>query len=313
MNVATGKRFFERFAERAQGIYPELNWILYDPSEGWSAAPESMDIAVLVDDAYCRTFKEALLAAPALRWVHTENSGIDDPFYSLIIQRGIKLTTSPGANAPEVAEFIFGLILREFKRLDEFGRQQQEHLWRRLELESLSDKTILILGLGAIGSRVATIAKAFGMNVMAVRKTERLVTGVDELGTCADLEQFMARADVVVLALPLTPMTENLLGDKLFAAMRDHAILINIARGGIIDMAAMKRALTSRPALRVCLDVLPLEPLPPEDELWTLPNLFLTPHVAWSSPLYRPRAAKVWLNNLMRLRDGKPFLHLAAK
>jgi phosphoglycerate dehydrogenase-like enzyme len=113
------------------------------------------------------------------------------------------------------------------------------------------------------------------------------------------------------LALPFSPLTRNLLSDRQFQAMREKSILINIARGGIVDTEALKRALSAKPSMRACLDVLPCEPLSGEDELWNFPNLFITPHVAWCSPLFRPRAAMIWLNNLARMRDGIPLMHLA--
>lgn len=313
MKIAAGKRIVDRFGAAACDICPQIEWLVYEPPGNWSSAPEEMEIAVLIDDAYTAAFKDAVLNAPRLRWVHTENSGIDDPFYHKLLDRGICLTTSPGANSPAVAEFVFGLILSSVKRLDGYRSLQGQHRWQRLEMESLSDKTILVVGLGAIGSRVAPIAKAFGMHVLGIRRTDRLTAAVDELGTPDDLDEFLARADIVVLALPYLPSTHNLIGARQFLLMKEKVLLINIARGGIIDSAALQQALASRPAMQACLDVFCKEPLPAEDPLWNCPNLLITPHVAFCSPLFRPRAATLWLGNLGRFLEGKHLMHTAAK
>jgi phosphoglycerate dehydrogenase-like enzyme len=264
---------------------------------------------VLTGDAYCNRFKEAMLKAADLRWLHTENSGIDGEFYEKILARKVLMTKSTGANAPEVAEFVFALILHRVKRLEELRRQQIDRIWQRLPLGSLADKTILVVGLGAVGGRVAKIARAFGLHVLGIRKKQESMEGVDEIGSLDRLPDFLARADIVVLALSLSPATINLLGASQLRLMREHVILVNIARGQIIDTTALHEALLTRPGMQACLDVLPEEPWPAGDRLWSLPNLFLTPHVAWSSPLYRPRVAELWLENLSRFRNNLPLVN----
>lgn len=309
MKIAAEIDFYNRYGAQAQAIWPEASWILFTPENNWSTSPSEAQIAVLSGEAYCNQFKEALLHAPQLCWLHTENSGIDGEFYQEMLNRKVLLTRSPGANAPETAEFVFALILQRIKRLEEFRRQQFDHRWQRLPLEGLSDKTILVIGLGAVGGRVARIAKAFGQHVLGIRKKPERVEGVDEIGSLDRLPEFLARADIVVLALTLSPETVNLLGSVQFGLMRERVILINVARGRIIDTTALYEALLSKPEMQACVDVMPKEPWPAHDVLWSLPNLLLTPHVAWSSPLYRPRVAKLWLDNISRFRDGLPLIN----
>lgn len=309
MKIAAGLAFYEQFGAKAEEIWPGIGWALLAPNGEWSAPPGEVQLAALVGDAYCNRFKEAMLKAPALRWLHTENSGVDGEFYEEILAGKVLLTRSPGANAPEVAEFVFALILRTIKRLEELRRQQLDRRWQRLALESLAGKTMLVAGLGAVGSRVATIAKAFGLHVLGIKKNPEPVAGVDEVGALDRLPEFLARADIVVLALVLSRETENLFGPAQFRLMKERAILVNVARGRIIDHPALRQALGARPDLHVCLDVMPEEPWPAGDDLWGCPNLFLTPHVAWSSPLYRPRVAGLWLENLARFRDHLPLLN----
>lgn len=177
----------------------------------------------------------------SLRWVHTENSGIDSLFYHELINRGITLTRSPGANAPETAEFIFALMLNKIKRIDMLTEQQRECRWERLPLGALNGQTLLIVGLGEIGSRVARIAEAFAMYVLGIRRSAELLAGVAEQGTVCDLQSFIPRADIIVLATPLTSETLHLLGEKELAVIKDGSLLINVSRGDVIDTAALRR------------------------------------------------------------------------
>lgn len=309
MKIAAGLGFYQQFGAKAEKVLPGINWALFAPDGSWSASPDDAHLAVLVDDAYRPDFKEAILKADDLRWLHTENSGVDGEFYERILARQVVLTRSPGANAPEVAEFVFALILREMKKLEELRRQQQERRWQRLPLESLAGKTMLVAGLGEVGGRVAAIARAFSLRVLGIQKHPEPVAGIDEVASPDRLDDFLALADIVVLALPLSPETGRLFGAERLDRLRQGAMLINVGRGGIIDIAALRQTLSARPDLRVCLDVLPEEPWPAGDDLWQTENLFITPHVAWSSPLYRPRVAELWLKNLARYRDGQPLLN----
>jgi len=312
MKIAAGQKFYEQHREEAEGIWPDLRWSLLRSDGTWSTPPNDIRAAALIGDAYRPQFKEALLRAPELAWVHTENSGTDYPFYKQILARNILLTRSPGANAPEVAEFVFATILSQLKQLMKFQQQQQRKEWRRLDLEGLTGKTILIVGLGEIGSRITKIARAFDMQVLGINNTAETILAVDELGTIDKLPHFLPRADIIVLALPLTLETTNLIGAEEINLMKETAILVNIARGEIIDHEALKKALSDRPSFKACLDVVPREPLPEDDALWSASNVLLTPHIAWSSPLYRQRAATMWLENLQRYRLGKSLRDLVA-
>ncbi len=311
MKVAAGRGFYERYGTAAQEIAPDLNWALIDADGSWSASPEDCDLIVLAGDAYTSAFVAVTSQLSTPRWAHTEDAGTDGPFYDAMRAKQAMLTHSPGANAPEVAEFAFSFILWSAKRLGDFRDQQRAHEWQLLDLDSLSDKTIVIVGLGAIGSHIARYAKGFGMRVLGLRQSATGVEHVDQQGTLSDLHTFLPDADFVVLALPLTPQTQGLIGKAELDLMKPTATLVNIARGAIADMAAVRDALTSGQLRHVCLDVLPTEPWPQDDPLWDVPNLFFTPHNAWSSPLYLPRVAEVWLENLGRYVRGEALLHRA--
>jgi phosphoglycerate dehydrogenase-like enzyme len=309
MQIAAGRSFFECVADRADAIVPKLQWVFIKADGSAIKSPEACELLVLAGESYTSHFVDTALRIPAVRWAHTEDAGTDGRFYDTMRARGVTVTHSPGTNAREVAEFAFGQVLWSAKRFDSFRDQQRAHQWKLLGLESLSDKTLLIVGLGAIGQYVANFAKAFGMRVLGVRRSPSLAANVDQQGTLADLPYFLPAADFVVLAVPLTQETNGLIGKNELALMKQTATLINVARGAVVDLPALREALRSGQIRQACLDVLPTEPWPAEDDLWDMPNLFITPHNAWASPLYLPRVAELWLENLRRYVRGEELLH----
>jgi len=309
MKVAAGRSFFERVHIEAQEVVPDLQWALIGANGSWSESPEDCDLVVLAGDAYTSAFVEAVLKLPAVRWAHTEDAGTDGLFYDTMRARGVTVTHSPGANAAEVAEFTIGLMLWSAKRFGELRDNQRARRWQLLALDSLSDKTILIVGLGAIGRRVVTLAKAFGLRVLGVRRSAERVAQVDEQGTLDDLPRFLPSADFIVLALPGSEENRGLIGQSALALMKPTATLINVARGAIVDVSALKEVLRTKRLRHACLDVLPTEPWPADDALWDEPRVFITPHNAWSSPLYLPRVAQLWIENLRRYVRGEEVLY----
>jgi len=310
MKIAAGRSFYELVKSRAQALVPDLRWALVDLNGSWSDSPDDAELLVLAGDAYTGAFVKRVVQIPALRWAHTEDAGTDGFFYDTMRARGVTVTHSPGANAIEVAEFAFGLVLWSAKRFGDFQEQQRAHRWQLLGLEGLSDKTLLVIGLGAIGCRVVVYAKAFGMRVLGIRQSAERIAEVDEQGTLADLSRFLPLADFVILAIPGATATRNLLGKAEFALMKPTATVINVARGSVLDLAALQEALDEKRIRQACLDVLPQEPWPTDDTLWDHARVFLTPHNAWSSPLYAPRVAELWLENLRRYVRGDTLLHL---
>ena len=147
------------------------------------------------------------------------------------------------------------------------------------------------------------------MRVLGIRQSTQPVAGVDQLGSLADLPAFLPEADCVILAIPACAETTNLIGTNELAAMKPTATLINIARGSIVDIGALKEALRTGMIRQACLDVLPIEPWPADDDLWDMPNVFITPHTASTSPLYLVRVAELWLENLRRYVRGEELLH----
>ncbi len=311
MKVAAGRQFYEHFGAASQAIVHDIGWSLLNENGSWSDSVLDCDLIVYAADAYQSAFVESVIKIPAPVWAHTEDAGTDGLFYDVMRRKGVRVTHSPGANAFEVAEMAFSSVLWSAKNLGELRDQQRARHWQKLPLESLSDKTILVIGLGAIGSRVAALSKAFGMRVFGLRRSSETIANVDLQGTLADLRVFLAEADFIVLALPISPETQGLIDSEALAQMKPSATLVNIGRGALIDIPALKESLKSGHLRHVCLDVLPTEPWPADDDLWDFPNVLITPHNASVSPLYIQRVGELWLENLRHFIAGEPMRHRA--
>ena len=311
MKIAAARDFHDLVAERAAAIRPDIEWALSDASGAWTVPPEGSEAIVYAGVAYTESFVDDMLSITPPKWAHTEDAGIDGRFYDGMRASGVPVTHSPGANAPEVAELAFAGLMWGAKRLRELRDQQRAHKWDKLMLPGLSATTVLIVGLGAIGSLVARYAKAFGMTVHGIRRSAEPVPGVDRQGTLSDLAAFLPEADFVVLALPISDDTAGMIDRAALARMKDTAVLVNVGRGALVDIDALRDALGSGGIASAFLDVLPVEPWPADSDLWDVPNLFITPHNGSLSPLYAGRAADIWVENLKRYRDGEPLLHRA--
>jgi Phosphoglycerate dehydrogenase and related dehydrogenases len=256
-------------------------------------------------------FDTVLEAAPHLRWMHTPSAGIDHVLTPVVRARpNIIFTNSPGLHAIPIAESVLAFMLSYARKLPELRAAQTERRWIAPDLHELYGQTLLIIGLGGIGQAVATRAAAFGMRVWGSRRTPQPMPGVEEVVGVNAWRDLLPDADYVVIAAPLTPATHGMFDTSALRAMRSSAYLINIARGAIIDEVALLTALQAGWIAGAALDAFSLEPLPPDSPFWTLPNVVVTPHCTWSSPRMRERAAKLFLDNLARYRQGAALRHV---
>ncbi len=252
---------------------------------------------------------------PALRWLHIPRAGADNSLVPAVMAREIVITNSSGVQAAPIAEFVMLFALEHAKQAARLRVAQAGRRWvgREVDLEELTDKLMLIIGLGQIGQAIAARATAFGMRVAGSRRSGAPLPGVELVVPEGGWRQLLGEADYVVIAAPLTPETRGMFGATELAAMRPDAYLINIARGEIVDEAALIAALQRGQIAGAGLDVFPEEPLPAESPLWGLPNVFVTPHVSWSSPEIRPRTIALFIENLRRYVAGEPLRNLVDK
>ena len=249
--------------------------------------------------------------APALRWVETPATGFDQLNGTGVLERrDIAVTTIGGLFAPWVAEHVFALLLGLWRQIDRFAAAQARREWtgRGVEVRELRGATMAIVGLGNIGQAVARAASAFGMRVIGARqRVGDVPPGVERVYPRAELHAMLGEADVVVLAVAGTPETVRMIGAAELAAMRRDAVLINVARGIVVDEAALAEALAAGHIGGAGLDVFVQEPLPADSPLWTLPNVLITPHIAVNVPSKLRRCVEHFAENLRRFCAGEPL------
>jgi phosphoglycerate dehydrogenase-like enzyme len=216
----------------------------------------------------------------------------------------------------QIAEHAFAMMLAFARKLHEAMRHQAGGKWQAPAGESLGElyeKTLLMIGLGAIGERVAQVGSALGMRVLGVRRRQVEPPGVEAVYPLDRLQDILPQCDFVVLAPPLTQETRGMIGERELRAMKKSAFLVNVGRGRLIDEAALIRALQDGWIAGAGLDVFETEPLPAESPLWAMPNVIITAHYAGASPRYYERAMPIFLDNLRRYRDGEELRNLVDK
>ena len=259
-----------------------------------------------------RVLPNLLKQGPKLRWVHMVSHGIDR-LRGDLLESDITITSGQGSHAEAVAEHAIAMVMMLARDMRRFSAHQREHHWERhLQGVELSRSTLGLVGLGSIGKLVAHYAKAFGMRVIATRRTfaEIPYPDVDEMVPRERLEYLIGESDFLVLALPFTPDTHSFFGERELRAMKPSSFLINISRGGMIDEPALIRALQEKRVAGAGLDVFQAEPLPADSPLWDMPNVIITPHIAGLSPQFVENANRLFMENLRRYLNGKPLLNV---
>ena len=272
-------------------------------------------------------------AAPNLRWVVTASAGVDALLGTRLWQSEVKVVNASGIHAHSIAELVFAMVLSLRHRLPFFLGRQREHVWSQQEPQARSGGelvglTLGILGYGSIGREVGRLAKAFGMRLLAttIDPAQRRDTGFT-LPTAGDAEgvlpdvlggpeyqrQLLAESDVVVVAVPSSPATRSLIAEAELRAMKPAALLVNVARGAVVDEQALVRALREGWIAGAGLDVFTHEPLAAENPLWDFENVIATPHIAGDSPNYWKRLMMLLAENVRRDTAGLPLLNVVDK
>jgi phosphoglycerate dehydrogenase-like enzyme len=253
-----------------------------------------------------RPFARALRQAKPLRWLHTFSAGVDDPFFQRLLETGVRISTSSGAQAVPIAQTVMMYLLALSRDLPGWLADQSARRWNPRAIGDLQGRRLLVLGLGPIGQEVARLGLAFGMDVVGLRRSPR---GDEPCTTrpLAELAEQLPEADAVVLALPLSEETRGILGRDEIARMKTSAVVANVGRGDLVDEPALVDALRGGRLAGAGLDVFAVEPLPEESPLWSLPNVIVTPHSSGTSAGNRLRADAIFLENLERYLAGRPL------
>lgn len=300
-------RLAERFALRETGI---------DHFQTWSVE-DTLARAHEADVLICTGFwsPQLLERAGRLRFIQVCGAGYNQFDLDAIGGRGIRLANGSGVNVKAVSDHAMGLILSVSRRLAEARDNQHQRVWRgmmsehALREDELAGKTLLIYGLGAIGERLARLARAFEMTVIGFKRDPSRHQGnADEVLADAEFTRHLPQADFVALTCPLTEQTANLIDAAALEAMRDDAWLVNVARGGCVDTGALVAALDGNAIGGAALDVTEPEPLPADSPLWGMDRVIITPHTAGETRRYEDNVIDILLANLERLWAGEETL-----
>jgi phosphoglycerate dehydrogenase-like enzyme len=271
------------------------------------------DADVLVVSGLWRN--DLIARAPRLRFIQSIGAGTDQFSRDVLARRGVRLASARGVNARAVAEHVMALILALARRLPEARDNQAKHVWRGMigdlagREDELGGKTLIIVGLGQIGGRLAALAKAFDMRVIGIRRDPRAGAGhADAVHGMADLEGLLPQADFVALTCPLTPETEKLIDADALARMKPSAYLVNAARGRVVDEPALVAALEQRQIKGAAIDVTVEEPLGAASPLWAMEHVLITPHTAGETCRYEDNVLAIMQENLARLWRGETAL-----
>jgi glyoxylate/hydroxypyruvate reductase A len=278
-----------------------------DALERWHALVAQADVMFDFDWLDAGTLPER---APRLRWLQATSAGIGELLErNGLVASGIRFTTAAGVHASALAEFAVLGLLYWTKDVPFLERRRAERRWERYTAEALAGRRVLIIGLGEVGREVARACDAFRMEVWGMRRRPNgeAPNGVHRLICRSELREALREVDSLVLACPLTRETHHLIGREELEALPNSSIVVNVARGAVVDEGALIDTLERGEIRGAALDVFEHEPLPPENPLWRLPNVLVSPHSASTVGGENARIVEIFVENLRRYLDGRPL------
>lgn len=290
----------DRLVER--GVSPEATRVATTPEET-AEAIETADGIVTG-----RLDEETLERAASLRWVQALSAGVDSYPQETLRDRSVALTTSSGIHAEPIGEQVLGYLLAFERRFPTLFDQQAASHWERREGTELRGKTVGVIGVGAIGTRVAELVSAVGCRTLGTKRDlSDVPEAIDEIHPADDYRTVAEASDYLVLACPLTEETEGLIGFDELRLLGEEGVLVNVARGAVCDEDALTTALQYHVIRGAALDTFETEPLPEESPLWDLSNTIVTPHMAGSTPHKPERWTEIIADNYAALADDGAF------
>jgi len=328
INVVVLSAIGEENLRRIAKVSPKIK--VFDGSKLWDAPDmvtterkgdfSNKEFEAMLADAEVvygyRPPQNIIARAPKLKWLQSMVAGVDHILYDDIVKSRVILTNMSGVHGTPVGEAAVSMMLIFAKRSMFCFQSKLEKRWERFDPDILRDKTVGIIGLGSIGGEVARLCKAFGMKVIATRRSAKRASRaryVDLLLPRTQLNELLSQSDYVVMVLPSTPETYRMVGERELRMMKPTAYLINVGRGSTLDEEALIRACEERWIAGAGLDAFTVEPLPKESKLWVLPNVFFSPHVSGRLTNYSDVTTRVFCENLKRYVAGKRLFNIVNK
>jgi phosphoglycerate dehydrogenase-like enzyme len=299
------------FGERLAQQFPQLEIVQRNTYDGVEADLRESEIVFTLS-----LRPDQFAAAQKLRWIQAPTAAVHQFLFPELINSDVILTNAREVHGRVVAEHVIALIFALAKKIPQAAVLQQAHVWGQeamwtegVHLLEIAGSTLGLIGLGSIGRRVARMASALGMRVIAVREHVEKETpeGVSTVFAPSELDQLLAQSDFVVVAAPLVPATDGLINAARLSAMKPSAFLINVGRGPQVDELALVEALRARRIAGAALDVFDEEPLPADSPLWDLKNLLITPHTAGLTEKLWYRHYDLFSANLSRYLTHQPL------
>jgi len=299
-----------RYGGDLDRIAPRLTRVIIG-EEGVSGDLSEVEATFFSSDLYpdrALDYMLALAEAPRLGWLHSFSAGVDHPAFLELMDRGVCLSHSAGCNAVPIAHTVLLYILALSRDFPRWLDNAKDCCWQPHQIEEVTGTVLAVIGMGNIGTEVAALGKAFAMQVIGMRRSP---TGDEPVETWSigRLHELLAKADYVVLCLPLNDQSRRLLDARALAQMKPGARLINIGRGELVEEPALVDALANGRIAGAALDVFESEPLPADSPLWTMDNVIVTPHNAGQSQGSADRASEMFLDNLGRYLGEQPLFN----
>jgi phosphoglycerate dehydrogenase-like enzyme len=319
VRVLVGSRFSPQHLDRIRGVSPRID-LSYEPHSPYQRPEEPPAGLAEVEVLVSHHARFAISAAPRLRWLQLPGDGADHLRGAPIMNSDVVITNARVFGVP-IAEYVIGSVIAYYRRFPQMmerfqkGRAWPRNQWDEYAGEDLAGKTMAVIGHGAIGRRLARVAQAMDVGVIGTRRTATAVVDEDgvEVHPAAHLHAVLSRADVVVVCLPLTAETEGVIDEAALRSMKPTAYLVSVGRGKVIEPAALLRALREGWIGGAGLDVYAETPLPPNNPLFDLPNVILTPHMSGVSQGYYERVMDLFCGNLRRYLAGEPLVNVVNK
>ena len=321
MKLVIAKDTDKYFGSQLRELNFPLEILAIDPEDSsnpsWDSIPEcdafflSYQFLFAIRDNH-ELFKPLLNLTKRMKFIQTGYAGMDDPFCQAMLKESdAVIANASSIHAIPISHYVFSQMLRWNKRIDQHIELQQEKNWSPMGGDGeLTNKTLLILGYGGIGKEVAKLGKAFGMNVIGIRRNPEVCEFADKVVTMDNLEEFLPVADFLVLALPNSEETNDVVDKNFLKKINNSAMLINVGRGNAVNEKDLAEALNSDILAAAAVDTTKNEPLEKSSDLWSAKNCFISAHDSAHSLLGLPRAFELFLENVKNFKGNQPIKNL---